>query len=582
MARRERAARPGLGRNERWCGDDGLCWHQRLGRYHGHGRFGQHRRHRRRATGTAGTTGSAGTGGSIGSAGTGGSATGGSGGSTGTGGGGAGRGGTAGGAAGRGGGGGSAGAGGSTGTGGGAGATGSGGTGGGGTCPVIADFMTAWPTGKGPADIGPKAVSNFKSYLGGMLPITSNTYGGAGYALAFTWFGALRFSKFDGDTTNNTYFITQFEPYATRLGDRRQRDERDGRLARVRRSAARDLPAEHGRALQDDRPRARGRAVGEPDQRHHEGRALLGRRHVHDHRAAGRSVPGHQGPEVPDARGDDDAQLPGDAAADGRPLLAHDDVEGVLGPRERLGGGRGCRAAGRSARRNPARHGDGRLQEAAGRPAAAAGERRHRRRHVAPGAGREHGKPGELVHGDVHVRADDGAQERLDLRSELLDGRAPRLAGGRQQDQRPGPAGPRLPRHRRGARRDARVAAAVLHVDHARLERSARPGAAAVGCRTRCCAPTAPACADRAPRASRRDQRSQPSPYIPPRDASMLRRFHRGRRRTPLRCFRPSKGGSHESIACSGDPRIHRIGRRTDPRRLLGPDPGRHRQHHIE
>ena len=75
--------------------------------------------------------------------------------------------------------------------------------------------MTAWPSGKGPADIGPKAVSNFKSYLGGMLPITSNTYGGAGYALAFTWFGALRFSKFVGDTTNNTYFIQQFEPYAS-------------------------------------------------------------------------------------------------------------------------------------------------------------------------------------------------------------------------------------------------------------------------------------------------------------------------------------------------------------------------------
>ena len=166
------------------------------------------------ATGTAGTTGSAGTGGSIGSAGTGGSATGGIGGSTGTGGGG-GRGGSAGGAAGRGGGGGSAGAGGSTGTGGGAGATGSGGAGGGGTCPVIADFTTAWPSGKGPADLGPKAVSNFKSYLGGMLPITSSTYGGAGYALAFTWFGALRFSKFVGDTTNNTYFIQQFEPYAS-------------------------------------------------------------------------------------------------------------------------------------------------------------------------------------------------------------------------------------------------------------------------------------------------------------------------------------------------------------------------------
>jgi unsaturated rhamnogalacturonyl hydrolase len=167
------------------------------------------------ATGTAGTTGAAGTAGtgnSTGSAGTGGSANGGIGGSTGTGGGAAGRGGT-GAAAGRGGGGGAAG--GSTGTGGGgAGATGSGGTGAG-TCPVISDFTTAWPSGKGPADIGPKAVSNFKTYLGGMLPITSNTYGGAGYALAFTWFGALRFSKFVGDTTNNAYFITQFEPYAS-------------------------------------------------------------------------------------------------------------------------------------------------------------------------------------------------------------------------------------------------------------------------------------------------------------------------------------------------------------------------------
>jgi len=166
------------------------------------------------ATGIAGTTGSAGTGGSVGSAGTGGSGTGGSGtgggggGSTGTGGGGAGRGGT-GGAAGRGGGGGSAGAGGATGTG------GSTGAGGANACPQISDFMTAWPSGKGPADIGPKAVSNFKSYLGGMLPITTNTYGGAGYALAFTWFGALRFSKFVGDTTNNTYFIQQFEPYAS-------------------------------------------------------------------------------------------------------------------------------------------------------------------------------------------------------------------------------------------------------------------------------------------------------------------------------------------------------------------------------
>jgi len=156
--------------------------------------------------GDAGTTGAAGTTGSAGTTGAGGSAGGttGSGGSAGTT-GSAGRGGTTG----------AAGRGGTTGTGGAtAGTTGTGGTGTG-SCPVIADFMTAWPTGKGPADIGPKAVTNFKSYLGGMLPITTNTYGGAGYALAFTWFGALRFSKFVGDTTNNTYFIQQFEPYAT-------------------------------------------------------------------------------------------------------------------------------------------------------------------------------------------------------------------------------------------------------------------------------------------------------------------------------------------------------------------------------
>src|SRR6185436_18676866 len=156
--------------------------------------------------GDAGTTGAAGTTGVAGTTGAGGSSGGttGSGGSAGTT-GSAGRGGTTG----------AAGRGGTTGTAGAmAGTTGTGGTGTG-SCPVIADFMTAWPTGKGPADIGPKAVTNFKSYLGGMLPITTNTYGGAGYALAFTWFGALRFSKFVGDTTNNTYFIQQFEPYAT-------------------------------------------------------------------------------------------------------------------------------------------------------------------------------------------------------------------------------------------------------------------------------------------------------------------------------------------------------------------------------
>src|SRR6185436_15721828 len=70
------------------------------------------------------------------------------------------------------------------------------------------------PTGKGPSDIGKLAVSNFRSLLASRLPITSSTYGGDGYALAFTWFGALRASKLLGDTTNNMYFITQFEPYA--------------------------------------------------------------------------------------------------------------------------------------------------------------------------------------------------------------------------------------------------------------------------------------------------------------------------------------------------------------------------------
>jgi rhamnogalacturonyl hydrolase YesR len=92
---------------------------------------------------------------------------------------------------------------------------GGGGTGGANNCPVIADFMTAWPSGKGPADVGPRAVMNFRSWLASRLPITNSTYGGDGYALAFTWFGALRVSKLLGDTTNNTYFITQFEPYAS-------------------------------------------------------------------------------------------------------------------------------------------------------------------------------------------------------------------------------------------------------------------------------------------------------------------------------------------------------------------------------
>jgi rhamnogalacturonyl hydrolase YesR len=156
--------------------------------------------------GSAGTIGSAGTSGTAGTGGTTGS--GGAGGATATGGATAGRGGgTAGGGAGRGGTGGAVG-----GTGGGA--AGASGSGGSGNCPVISDFMTAWPANKDPATIGRLAVGAFKNYLSPMLPVTSSTYGGAGYALAFTWFAALRFTKLTNDTTNNAYFITNFEPYA--------------------------------------------------------------------------------------------------------------------------------------------------------------------------------------------------------------------------------------------------------------------------------------------------------------------------------------------------------------------------------
>jgi hypothetical protein len=48
-----------------------------------------------------------------------------------------------------------------------------------------------------------------------MLTHTGDTYGGAGYSLVFTWFGALRFTKITGDTTNNMALITAFAPYAS-------------------------------------------------------------------------------------------------------------------------------------------------------------------------------------------------------------------------------------------------------------------------------------------------------------------------------------------------------------------------------
>ena len=132
---------------------------------------------------TGGTSAAAGTGGTGGggTAGTGGSSAG-SGGRGGTGGGTGGRGGATGG-------------------------TGGGGSGGAAACTPVADFMT-WPAGKGPLEVGRLAANDFKSHTGDL-------YGGAGYALAFSWFGALRFTKLDGNTADNTNLITKFEPYAT-------------------------------------------------------------------------------------------------------------------------------------------------------------------------------------------------------------------------------------------------------------------------------------------------------------------------------------------------------------------------------
>jgi rhamnogalacturonyl hydrolase YesR len=91
---------------------------------------------------------------------------------------------------------------------GGAGSGGSGGSSGSsGSCPTISDFST-WPTGKGPLDIGKLATTNFKSHTG-------DGYGGAGYAWAFCYYGALRFTTVTGDSTTDKSLITAFEPYAS-------------------------------------------------------------------------------------------------------------------------------------------------------------------------------------------------------------------------------------------------------------------------------------------------------------------------------------------------------------------------------
>jgi hypothetical protein len=72
-----------------------------------------------------------------------------------------------------------------------------------GSCPVIIDFAT-WPTGKGPADIGPLAVTNFK-------PHTGDAYSGAGYAWTFAYVASLQFTQLTSDTTNNDYLVSHFD-----------------------------------------------------------------------------------------------------------------------------------------------------------------------------------------------------------------------------------------------------------------------------------------------------------------------------------------------------------------------------------
>jgi unsaturated rhamnogalacturonyl hydrolase len=71
------------------------------------------------------------------------------------------------------------------------------------TCPTVSDFDT-WPSGQAPTDIGPLAVTSFKSHTG-------DAYSGAGYAWTFTYFGSLQFSKLTSDTTNNSYLISHFD-----------------------------------------------------------------------------------------------------------------------------------------------------------------------------------------------------------------------------------------------------------------------------------------------------------------------------------------------------------------------------------
>jgi unsaturated rhamnogalacturonyl hydrolase len=103
---------------------------------------------------------------------------------------------------------------------------------GGGACPSISEFAS-WPSGKGPADIGKLAVNNFKSHTG-------DSYGGAGYAWTFAYFGSLQFTKTTGDSSTNDTLIKAFEPYAA--GSKQSPD--NSATATVDDRAFGDLPLE--------------------------------------------------------------------------------------------------------------------------------------------------------------------------------------------------------------------------------------------------------------------------------------------------------------------------------------------------
>ena len=81
-----------------------------------------------------------------------------------------------------------------------------GGTDGGG-CVSVSDF-SGWATGKGPDDIGKLAVTDMETH-------TSDAYGGAGYALAFAWYGALKFTVTTGDHANNQTLTSAFDTWLT-------------------------------------------------------------------------------------------------------------------------------------------------------------------------------------------------------------------------------------------------------------------------------------------------------------------------------------------------------------------------------